>query len=54
MTYFAHFQIVIHIFNEVLPYTTLTNTWTCYWEENGPHWEEMDEAELEHFPTTIK
>lgn len=30
-----------------LPYTSLTDTWTCYWEENGPHWEEMDEAELE-------
>lgn len=32
-----------------LPYKTVTDTWTCFWENNGPHWEEINETELELF-----
>ena len=27
-------------------YTTKDNFWTCHWEDNGPHWEEIDESRL--------
>jgi hypothetical protein len=28
-------------------YLTLMDTWTCYWENSEPHWEEIKESELE-------
>ena len=30
-----------------LPYTTLMNTWTCFWQDSEPYWEEIAESELE-------
>ncbi len=32
-----------------LPYKTMENIWTCYWENPEPHWEEINESNLEHF-----
>jgi hypothetical protein len=27
-------------------YTIKDSFWTCYWENNGPHWEEIEESQL--------
>ena len=31
-------------------YSTKDNLWTCYWENNGPNWAEIDETQLTLIP----